>query len=407
MLSSMTDLHRWIETLQPEMESLLCRWAAINSGTFNSTGVAHVAAEAAAHLRRLGADCNLVQSGSTLYQGALCELGPTVVASKRPQASVQVLLCIHTDTVYGPAHPFQSVHACDRDRLCGPGVADAKGGLVVLLTALEAFERSNLCEHIGWRVLLTPDEEIGSPSSLPLLKQAAAECDFGLLFEPADADGSMVCDRAASAVYTIEVTGIASHIGKQPQNGRSAILSLAHSVLRIDRLQSDPHMSEVVINTGVFGGGTAVNAVADFARAQVGMRYQRPDDETVFRSLVAAILRDADAKYGTSSCLSGGIDAPPKPLNAAVRALVDVADAALGKLGLSSQWRTSLGASDGSLLAGFGLASLDTLGVRGGELHSDREYMIKASLGERAKLTALILEAAANGALAQLTRERR
>src|SRR5699024_10097808 len=116
-------------------------------------------------------------------------LGDAFSFVQRPEAPVQVLLVGHLDTVFAPDHPFQSVREIEGNRLNGPGVADLKGGLIVMHAALEAIEQSPWRDAIGWRVLLNPDEEIGSPGSAPLLAEAAQHADAGLIFEPAMPDG--------------------------------------------------------------------------------------------------------------------------------------------------------------------------------------------------------------------------
>src|SRR5207253_7136774 len=123
-------------------------------------------------------------------------LGRALRATKRHEPSsgvaVRVLLNIHTDTVYPLDHPFQSVTRIDEHTLRGPGVIDAKGGLVVMLAAIEALERSALAPQIGWEVLLNPDEEIGSPGSAHLFKEVASRHRVGLVFEPAIGEGNLV-----------------------------------------------------------------------------------------------------------------------------------------------------------------------------------------------------------------------
>ena len=122
-------------------------------------------------------------------------LGKALLIRKRPEAPLRLLLCCHTDTVYPSDHPFQkSVRIAD-NILRGPGVTDAKGGLVVMLLALEAFERSPWSAKLGWEVLINPDEEIGSPGSAPLLIQAAKRNDLGLIFEPSFPDGNLAGAR--------------------------------------------------------------------------------------------------------------------------------------------------------------------------------------------------------------------
>src|SRR5262249_20987572 len=142
------------------MVRLVTEWANINSGSNHLAGLERCAGAIRPVLERLGPTI-------TSEQGV-------IVASKRPEAPVRVLLGIHYDTVYGPDDPFQRVTQIDENTLNGPGVADAKGGIVVMLTALEALERSPFAGRIGWELFLNPDEELGSPHSSPLIPRLAA-----------------------------------------------------------------------------------------------------------------------------------------------------------------------------------------------------------------------------------------
>src|SRR5688500_1132154 len=168
----------WIDAQHERMRRLVVEWAQINSGSHNPSGLRAMAA-------RLRAD--FATAGIALDQAELAGgAGLALTARRRAHAPVQVLLGIHLDTVYGPEHPFQAVTAVDADTLRGPGVADAKGGLAVMLVALEALERSEPASsgRLGWRLVINSDEEIGSPHSTSLLREVAAECHVGLLYEP-------------------------------------------------------------------------------------------------------------------------------------------------------------------------------------------------------------------------------
>src|SRR5262249_39128994 len=141
-------------------------------------------------------------------------LGKALAFQSPPRAGPRVLLGIHYDTVFGVDHLFQSVTRVDENTLRGPGVCDAKGGLLVLLHALLALERSPVAGSLAWEVLLNPDEEIGSPGSGSLFAAAAKRNDIGLLFEPALPDGSLVASRKGSGNFTFIVHGRAAHAGR-------------------------------------------------------------------------------------------------------------------------------------------------------------------------------------------------
>ncbi|MEM0969870.1 MAG: M20/M25/M40 family metallo-hydrolase, partial [Verrucomicrobiota bacterium] len=149
----------------------------------------------------------------------------------RPEASTRVFLGGHFDTVYPRDHPFQTCTRLSPDRLRGPGVADMKGGLLVLREALRLFEQSSSATSLGWELLLTPDEETGSLGSAPLLEEAAKRNHFGIVVEPALPSGAVTRERLGSATYHLLANGQAAHVGRCFDQGRNAITTLYISAL--------------------------------------------------------------------------------------------------------------------------------------------------------------------------------
>ena len=212
------------------------------------------------------------------------ELGQGLQFRKNSAAERQVWLGIHYDTVYGLEHPFQSCHWLDTGRLNGPGVADAKGGIVVMLFALRAVARLGLGERLGWEVFLNPDEEIGSPGSIPYFRQCAAHYDFGMLFEPALPDGSLAYERKGSGNFTLLVRGKAAHAGREHHAGRNAVVHAARLADRIDKLNGQ--FGESTFNVARIIGGGPANIVPDLAIARFNVRvdtveHQRAIEQTL------------------------------------------------------------------------------------------------------------------------------
>ena len=155
-------------------------------------------------------------------------LGDCLWFQKRPHLASRILLCGHMDTVYSKSHPFQQVTQRDNHYLNGPGAADMKGGLIVMLHALDAFERLPCASRIGWDVLITSDEEIGSPSSSQLFTQLAARYQAALIYEPSTTpEGGFAKNRKGSGKFTLTATGKAAHAGRALDQGRNAIVYLA------------------------------------------------------------------------------------------------------------------------------------------------------------------------------------
>jgi glutamate carboxypeptidase len=374
----------------------------INSYTFNLEGVARVGEQAEHLLEALGAKIewiDLPPAESIDDRGEVVHrnLGRALRARKRPDAPRQVFLGIHLDTVYPPDQPFQEVQGIDKNTLRGPGVIDAKGGLVVMLTAIEALERSGVAPQIGWEVLLNPDEEIGSPGSANLLGESAKRNHVGLVFEPAIGEGNLVDSRKGTGNFTFIVHGRAAHAGRDFAEGRNAIAALAEIVVRLHALNGS--MGAVSVNVGKISGGGALNVVPDLAIGRVNVRTTVPEDEGRLREAFRAIVDDANRRDGIRVTLHGAFSAPPKILDPRSRKLLDGILAAGRELGSSLSTQPSGGVSDGNKLAAAGLPVIDSMGPRGGKLHSPEEFLYIDSLTERAKLTALVLFKIASGLL--------
>lgn len=395
----------WLETQQSAMVELLQDLCNQNSGTFNVRGVEAVVnrlhQEYAGHgdYPPLGdwVDQFPTPPAEILNDAAQIEsfpLGPMLRAEARPNAAQQVFLCIHTDTVYELAHPFQSCRFLPDGKLNGPGVIDAKGGLVVMLFALRAFERTALAQQLGWKVLLNPDEEIGSMGSHVALKEVSQQCRLGLLFEPVLPDGALVSSRKGAGNFTLICRGRSAHSGRNFAAGRNAVVYLARCIAEIDSLNHTV-AGDSTVNVGRFHGGGAVNVVPDFAMARVNVRAVDPEQlEGILRHIRAIVERfDRDPDYQLR--MEGHVTSPPKVVDAASR-LIQVRIEEAGKaLGVPIHWRPSGGASDGNKLSGYGVPNVDTLGPVGDHLHSPDEYLVVESLVQRAKLaTALLMNLA-------------
>lgn len=391
---------RWIDSQRDQMIQLVQRWSGINSGTFNSAGVARFAEEVAAEFASLSPTmerlpvppAEMVGSDGKIHHAPL---GPLLRMTKRPDSPRRIFLCIHLDTVYPPESPFQQSKMLDARTLNGPGVVDAKGGLVVMLTALRAFEQSPLASQVGWEVMLNPDEEIGSPGSATMLVDAAKRNHFGLLFEPAMPDGSIVGQRKGSGNFTAAIHGRAAHAGRDFDEGRSAILAMADLVSRIEAMQKE--IPGATINCGKVEGGGALNVVPDLAIARFNMRTTSPDDQTRIEKAFSEAIEQTKKRDGISIDLHGGFHSPPKPLDARSEKLIQLTRECGQQLGLELNVRPSGGTCDGNRLAAAGLPVIDTLGPVGGNLHSEQEYLLINSLTQRASLTLLLLSRLAAG----------
>lgn len=366
-------------------------WAAVNSGSRNLSGLAAMADLLAEAFAPLGAVRRVPPAEASAMQadGRVAPLahGDNLHLSVRPQAPVRVLLTGHYDTVFGEDHPFQSCRWQAPGVLNGPGVADMKGGIAVMLAALEALEASALAPDIGYEVVLNADEEVSSPGSTPLLLECAARVDAGLTFEPALADGTLAGARPGSGNFAVHLAGRAAHAGREPEKGRNAVVAAADLALRLAALVAD----DLKVNVARIEGGGPNNIVPDSAVLRFNMRPATRAAEARALAAIDAALAAVAAAHEVAVHRHGGFARPPKPLDPNQLRLFELVRAVGRDLGLAIGWKPAGGVCDGNNLAATGLAVVDTMGVRGGAIHSADEFLLVESLEERARLAALTL----------------
>ncbi len=290
------------------------------------------------------------------------------------------------DTVF-PLGTLEKMPFFEKDgRIYGPGTSDMKGGIVVALAALEqAFKSGTLSRPVT--ALFTPDEEIGSYSSRSLIETLALRSSLVLVLEPGLLDGSLKIWRKGVGDYTLKVHGRAAHAGGDHQNGRNAIEELAHQVLAIQRLTD--YERGTTLNVGVVRGGIASNVVPDEAVIEVDLRVMQPGEA---ERISAAMQALKPVLEGTSLEVSGGLNRPPMPQSELNQSAFDKLKVIAKRIGLELTASGTGGASDANFVAPLGIPVLDGLGPAGGEYHSEREFVIKDSLFERARLLAAVLQ---------------
>jgi glutamate carboxypeptidase len=303
-------------------------------------------------------------------------------------APVQLLFTGHMDTVFGADHAFQDTRWLEDGVLNGPGVADMKGGIAVMLAALKSVERSPHSDRIGYEVVINSDEEVGSLSSAPLLARAAGGKRAALTYEPAALpDGTLAGARPGSGNFAIVVHGRSAHAGRNPEAGRNALHAAADLALRLGALKRDG----LSVNPSRIEGGSPSNVVPDLAVLRVNLRPRTPEIETEAKQAIDAAITAIATKHDVRIEVSGGFGRPPKPMTPDAETLFNIVKQAGADLGQSIGWQSSGGVCDGNNIAACGVPVVDTMGVRGGKIHSMEEYLIVDSLAERAALSALTI----------------
>jgi glutamate carboxypeptidase len=374
-------------------------WCAINSGSGNLAGLASLAWLLESELallpgtverRTLAPVMRVGPGGEEEVQAS----GDALLLTVRPQAPLQVALTGHYDTVYPPDTMFRAVARRPDGALHGPGIADMKGGLSVMLGALACFEDHPDAANVGYRVLLSPDEETGSLASAPLLAEVAGAAHIGMTYEPAMEDGALAGARKGSGNFHVVITGRAAHAGRDFASGRNAVAAAALLAVRLAAFNG--RRDGVTLNIARIEGGGALNTVPGRAVLRFNARY--PDAGA--GAWVQGQIDDAitqTAMDGISFKLHGGLHRPAKPFNHAQKLLFEAVTDTASRLGQTLACKESGGVCEGNNLFAAGLPNVDTLGVRGGAIHSEAEFAWPESFAERAQLSALILARIAAG----------
>ncbi len=380
-------LGRAIAAAEPAFLAELEALVSIDCGTHTKAGVDAVGVRVAALLRGLG---------GTVAVQPHAEMGDSLTATfPGDPARPRLLLLAHLDTVFdegtAAARPFRIADGI----ATGPGVADMKAGLLAGIHALAAV-RSVLPGTLGDVVYLAnADEEVGSPTSTPLIRSEAERADVALVLECARASGAIVSSRKGTIDLRIEIAGRAAHAGVEPEQGRSAILAAAHLVTELHALPA--RYATVTCNVGVIAGGTRPNVVAERAALHVDLR--------------AATGMELDAALAEVRAQAAGLAVPdvtaevtatsswrPMEKTPAAGRLAAHARAIAARMGFDLDDVATGGASDGNTTSGMGVPTLDGLGPIGGSDHAPSEYVEVASIVPRTTLLAALMIAVARDA---------
>jgi len=298
----------------------------------------------------------------------------------------RVLLCGHIDTVHDPQGDFRELTPDDGGaKVRGPGAVDMKGGTLIALTALEALHEHGV--ELNWTYLLNSDEETGSFHSMRVLRETAAHCDVGLVTEPALPGGALAIERMGSGQFKVEVFGQSAHVGREFEKGVSAVTELAAVITALSKL-AEPEKGKIV-NVGPLRGGGVTNAVPDYAACWGNARFRDPQAGEELGAAIDALATDGEVLPRV--VVHRKWNRPAKPETDAVRELASTVKQVADELGQPMEFVRTGGVCDGNVLQAAGLPVVDTLGVRGGNLHRLDEFVEVASLVERCQMMAVVL----------------
>lgn len=301
------------------------------------------------------------------------------------QGDRQILLLGHMDTVWPLGELERRPFRITKDTATGPGVFDMKGGLVVGLYAVRALHDLGLTPAHRLIFLLNSDEEVGSPTSRPLIEGEARHSDAVLVLEPSR-EGALVTWRKGVGRFELEIQGQASHSGAAHERGISAVEELAHQILRLEAMTD--YSRGTSVNVGVVQGGSRVNVRPASAWANIDLRVPTVKEG---QRMTRAIRGLQPVNPEVTLIVSGGINRPPWETSPASQALFEQAQRVGKVLGLDLWPAGTGGGSDGNFTAALGIPTLDGLGVVGNDAHALTEWIDLSSLPRRAALLAELL----------------
>jgi glutamate carboxypeptidase len=358
----------------------------IDSGTYTKPGVDRVGTYLEQRFQACGFSTRFDQQE---------QLGNHLVATHSGPApqGASILLIGHIDTVFpaGEAQrrPFTISQRDGRRIATGPGVLDMKSGVLIGLYGLRILIAAGGANYQRVTFVCNSDEEIGSPSSKPLIQELARQADAVIVLEPGRTKGTVVSARRSSGQYRVEVHGVSAHAGVEPQRGRNAILELAYQVRKMQALNGT--IPGTTLSVGVIHGGERTNVVPDYAYCDMDVRAS---DSAAIAAIEAAMRRVAQQKVmqGTRITLSGSMISQPYERNERNVRLVRLAQEVGDELGLKIEDVGSGGASDANNTAVLGVATIDGLGAGGGLAHNPGEYVELDYLPTRIALLAGLVQ---------------
>lgn len=352
-------------------------WVECESPTFDAAAVGRVMDLASRDLAIAGARIDRI-AGRMGY-------GDCVRASF-PHAGTGpgILVMGHMDTVHPIGTLAQLPFRHEGERCYGPGICDMKGGNFIALEAIRQLQRAGIATRLPVTVLLTSDEEVGSPSTRDLIEAEAARAKYVLVPEPGRADGGVVTGRYAIARFRLEATGRPSHAGARLGEGRSAVREMAKQLLRIEEMTTE----DCTFSVGVMHGGTWVNCVPTTCVAEsLSMAKRQSDLDAGVAAMLALRPTGNDVDFKVERTVTRPVWEP----DARTMALYAHASRLAEGLGFSIPHQSAGGGSDANFTGAMGIPSLDGLGVQGDGYHTLGEYLLTESMPRRGKLLAALL----------------
>lgn len=369
---------------QPAYLETVKQLVAVDTGTGQQAGLSTVSQMLVERLKALGAEVS--------SRPATPSAGDNIVGTLKGQGSKDFLLMVHYDTVFAEGTAAKRPFRIDDSRAYGPGVADAKGGVAMILHALELLRDQQFDDYGTITVLFNPDEEMGSKGSKSIIAELARQHDYVFSYEPPDRDAVTTATNGINAVM-LEVGGKSSHAGSAPEDGRNAVMELAHQLTQLRDLGDAD--KGTTVNWTLIDGGEKRNIIPDQATAEADMRYS---DLSETERVLADGRRIIENRLIDDTRVELRIDKgrPPLADNPGSRRLAETAQRLYGEIDQDIEPIAMRFGTD----AGYAYvpdsdkpAVLETMGVVGAGLHSEDEYLELASIAPRLYLTTAMIRA--------------
>lgn len=354
----------------------------IDTGTGQAPGLKTVSEMLVKRLEALGATVQTTPASPST--------GDNIVGTIKGNGSKSFLLMIHYDTVFGPGTAAKRPFKVEGEKAYGPGVADAKGGVAMVLHSLKLLQDQKFKDYGTLTVLFNPDEEMGSAGSKKIIAELARKHDYVFSYEPPDTDAVTVATNGINGVF-VDVKGKSSHAGSAPEAGRNAAMELSHQLIQLKDLGDKA--KGTTVNWTMINAGSKRNIIPDSAVAEGDMRYS---DLSESDRVLADGQRIVQSKLidGTQVTFRMDKGRPPLVKNPATEDLAKTAQTLYGKIGRKVEPIAMRFGTD----AGYAYvpdsqkpAVLETMGVVGAGLHSEDEYMDLSSIAPRLYLTTAMI----------------
>lgn len=365
-----------------ELLAELTEWVKIETPTTDPAAVNRLMDLAEAGLAEAGASLTRIP-GRDGY-------GDTLIARTSAPAggdNRHILVAGHLDTVWDHGTLETMPFRIDGEKAHGPGIHDMKAGSFLAFHTVRSILRQGVATRRPIVLLLTPDEEVGSPTSREIIEREAEGAAYVLIPEPAGPGGAAVTARKGVGRFVLRIEGKGAHSGGAFQEGASAVVELAHQVLKLHGMVDLD--AGITLNAAPVWGGTRPNIISPDAGCEIDLRVNSIADG---ERMEQAILALEAATPGCRITVEGGMNRPPFAENHGITGLYERARAVAKAVGIDLPKQHRGGGSDGNFTAAMGIPTLDGLGCLGAGAHANHEHILWRHLAPRAAFMAGLLE---------------